>query len=1167
MVKDPVESALATLVASGKYDAVTIANLRRMLTAQGKETLAQAVAHLYQQHKGEDDHYTSFVARAQRDGYWFLSEANLVQARQGLETILARTKDSDSQDYASVLDVLDTETDADLYAAFVLNIPEVREEVRALVGTFDNLYRVSQSIFSEKRSAKRSSSEKEDRVVGEVSPVYVRMLQELPAGHFSVLAKNEDELSDEEKASYADARRLFLILREKARRDFFNIFNLREDPMDALPELEKLVALQTHENLRYLYEDQLATFRSYLSFRERMISLGHINPDFVDPATGEAVVLPSFHQAVAQFHNLEEGRFGVFDECGTGKTAIAPLLKPLIEAKLRSEGKGVYGRTLVLGPKASVKAWRDGLCGPSDTRYFADVQSVAWVNGDKDAAFLAEMRGADFVFANFDQLTLDFGDKQVYEVLLDLGYDHLIIDEVQDVRNTRTRTKKGAVTVASAVKLLATRPDLGYLTELTGTPMPDTLKDYASLFFMLHPDHFVQEEDGHSFLDYDAVASRFLEIYEGDPRSLYTFVRQRTIRRRSCDVMDLPPLEVLIDDVALTEVQQRIVDYVFETGQPNWLTQMRYAVLDPRLVHPRILSDLDLVGAVSRSDSAKYVRLDQLLTADDGPVACGDKFVVFSTMFAKHVTAAARQLRRQYEELGLSDAFASLNLRPLHEELADVLSAQFGRSFNLTSVDGTTSDATRDKIGERLANGLDGVVVSTRAGGVSLNFSAANAAYLLDDHYSPAVREQAIARLARRGQKKKTTVRLLYGADSIDYAVDSLRAQKAEKNQMALDGIALLDEERKLISGDGDSLRLKELFLRGRGGVSVDLSDSSVNSLDDFVTKRVVTRKKGSSTVISSDAYEQTVAQELRARIMQDPIGIWHDEEFVALYCAHFSSLSPYVLARAKVVDLVKRARVGEITFPATVLADAAGPGILYDAFLDLDTLVRDCGFAVPEVVDRDFSLAMSARSSNPLKYVGDMCDVSVVGGRTFDFVDNSSVSLLENKERVRDYVVGANAVLDVGGYLQLGLGGWRFSSSFFDGMKKSGFTPLVKSHRYAVSKDFFSRLKASAGQHHAEAYRSKLEHSTFSLFEKVSAVAAVDADYFALVAPVDEPSEVVSLMSSAATLPEAVSDAGYTPARASSVSGSSARVPRKVYTGSRRLRIDPRSGLVLSDG
>ena len=1016
-----------------------------------------------------------------------------------------------------------------------------------------------------------------------------------------------EENAESAKKKYAKI--LFTLCDNLARKDCYNFFK-DKDPGQAIMKLEAYVAgAEMDSNIRRIYEKQVHTFRNYLELDLMIKELGYVNQDFEHPTSHKTNVIPSFHQLMAMYHNLKEKRFGVFDDCGTGKTAIAALLKPLIEKAKRSEKKKVSGRTVIIGPKASQKAWHDGLQGTDKRRYYSVPQDVKWLNGRKDDETYEEMRNADFIFANFEQLICDFtldGKKmKVYQVLMELGYDHLIIDEVQEAKGDKTETKGGNDAQSQAVRNLAVNAksnDL-YLTLLSGTPMPDNLNDYANVYFMLKPNEFIEQREiegkNRKIIDFNQIRNIFKRKYDGNPRMLYTMVKHKTIRRTSEEVTSLLKADEQTVETRLTDVQRKIHNYVFGFGK-DWLNQMRYTLIDPRLVSPRVLRSLDLIGKVRRDDASKYAKLEEILCDETSPLRNNESAVIFSSEFKTGITRPHPELEKEYLALGIEEEFdisedtveskilvavlgknnllnessllpvlanrsadevraavsqlvskgilyrdsysmlsvalkdgnkveyyrssyKSLGLRTLQEDLADNLEKKLGRKVRISVIDGPTSDKDRAQAVDDLkAKKIDCMLCTAEAGGVSLDFSPASMAIFLDKDYSPATIDQAKARVQRQGRTGQAKIRYLLGGKirkevtsilpdeySFDLAIDMHLERKRKYINMALDGIGLLDEEKDILWGKKSDERLREIYLGIVGGMSIDLSRHEIDGISTFEIKQSPRRKKKGTEHLQpsrKDFYEPTKCQEINEEIMKDPVGCWKKKDFVDMYVAHFHELSPFPLARAKVSGIVSLAKTGDIMFPKVLLADAAGQGILYSAFMELEDIVKSEGMVVPTIFDRDFSQYMHELSPNPNKFLADVLGTPRVFddafferyGR-FDFVDNSSISLLRNKDEIRDYILEANRVMKEGGYLQLGVGKYFFDDEFFKGMKMAGFKDILRSARYIVSDEALEKLRALRGDHFMYAYRAKLQNSTFSLFQKVDDSVEVSASYFRL--------------------------------------------------------------------
>src|SRR5205085_880524 len=116
----------------------------------------------------------------------------------------------------------------------------------------------------------------------------------------------------------------------------------------------------------------------------------------------------------------------------------------------------------------------------------------------------------------------------------------------------------------------------------------------------------------------------------------------------------------------------------------------RKALLDPRLVDPEILQKAGVLGQINYQSSAKYNKLEALLTDKEGPVQRGEKFIIFSSMFREGVTQQEHQdLKEKYRQMGISHLYDSLQL----SKSLDVLLAEGfqrrGFKANIGVIDGT----------------------------------------------------------------------------------------------------------------------------------------------------------------------------------------------------------------------------------------------------------------------------------------------------------------------------------------------------------------------------------------------------------------------------------------------------------------------------------------------
>ena len=1042
----------------GKYRTYT-----ERILQEGKVKV-RAALEIARKEKVRPDLIERVERRAMLDGSIEMTYEGAERIYSEMKAGLQKRANEQNCNWAEVIESLDPVKDHVVIANlhFVLN-PEVRKRV---ANKIESLYRVVLNYGAGKKKGYQTNT-RNIRLAekGRSLLDLERITSILPA---DALDKDEEEW-----------RRLRIILDKKAERDSFILF--KDNPGKAFEYLEKKIAETGNENLKGAYKRLIDKYHAYIGF-----NVEAANPDFQDPETGEKGIFPSLHQKIALYHIQAERRFGVFDGCGTGKTAIGALAQPLIEKKLQEQGKE-FRRTVVVGPNKMKKAWETGLAGEKNERYFAEPQDVFVINGEKkDDEFMKNLREKKWIVVNFEQLTsrVNGSEKILAQVLAEMGIDYLIIDESHHIKEMRTQTPKGKPTLSAATRFLALNAP--YLVLLSGSPIPDRPKDYAVPFSLLNP-------------ELCSDPKMFDEIYEENPRILYTLFLEKTVRRTSEDVNDALKVEFKDIGVPLTNAQRKIFDHINEFKPQNWLIEMRKVLLDPRLVKPEILKRAGVLGKVGIGDSAKYKKLEELITAKRGPLARGDRFVVFSSMFREGVTQAEHEdLREQYGQMGIPEEYERLQLnRSLDALLSESLQRRYGREMKIGVLDGTVDFEERERIVDGLKGDLAGIIATTETGGESMNFTAANWAFFLDRDYTPTTEEQAIARVLRKGQKKKVFVRYIDAENTIDEILIEYLQNKKKVISIATDGVKLTEGETEILY-DNDCSLLKDMIKRGLGGKSIDVHEAVIDDIESF---SVVRRGRGAGGIHSPSAiqYDTTEAQELMRWIGRD-VNCWKDPAFVELYMKTLPNLAVPVVHRAKICDLVQRAQNGEITFPKKVISEGSGPSLLYDAYKSLEDVVKKSGFGIPLIYDRDFSPVMLEKGKNPNKILGDMTGKnSTVQDGEFDMVDNESISLLRNPDEVKSCLLEANRILRPDGLMELIVKNMRFIEQFYTGLEKIGFEVLSqKNEGFAVSKAFRKELHGALGEHYADSYANKLA-STYLIIarKKDKPQDTVSADKF----------------------------------------------------------------------
>lgn len=128
-------------------------------------------------------------------------------------------------------------------------------------------------------------------------------------------------------------------------------------------------------------------------------------------------------------------------------------------------------------------------------------------------------------------------------------------------------------------------------------------------------------------------------------------------------------------------------------------------------------------------------------------------------------------------------------------------------SVGYTRLDGKMSLKARARVIDTFKTDptITVLLVSIKAGGQGLNFTAANKVYMMEPQFNPGVEQQAIDRVHRLGQKRDVDIVHFIMRDSVEEGILKLQDKKTKLAQMSL--------ERKIGSkGDQAKDRAKELI-------------------------------------------------------------------------------------------------------------------------------------------------------------------------------------------------------------------------------------------------------------------------------------------------------------------------------------------------------------------
>ena len=430
-------------------------------------------------------------------------------------------------------------------------------------------------------------------------------------------------------------------------------------------------------------------------------------------------------QGVHWLHFLHHYHFAgiLADDMGLGKT-IQALAILSIHAK---DDKP----SLIVAPKTLLHNWEH------EVGLFAPHLKVKIIDGTQAEReeYIKDAKKYDLIVTSYPALQKDI---EVYEKHK-LTFNYCVIDEAQYIKNPRTKN-------AHTVRRVA----CDYRLALTGTPLENGVEEIWSSFdflmpgFLGHHTHFQKHTGNPIMKQSDSAALARLK----------TKVQCFMLRRTKEEVLkELPPkieqvLEcdlsdeqnILYQDV-LKRVQKDIKDQVKKKGFAGsqihilaGLTRLRQICNHPALVLPP-----------KKRGSYPSAKLDACMDIIEEMKSENRKVLVFS-QFTKMLDILAKEI----SERKIKHSYLSGKTKDRKE-----------------TVNGFIDDPEKTVF-----------LISTKAGGVGLNLTVADAVVIFDPWWNPQVERQAVDRAHRIGQHKTVNVYRLRTKGTIEEKIAALQDRK-----------------------------------------------------------------------------------------------------------------------------------------------------------------------------------------------------------------------------------------------------------------------------------------------------------------------------------------------------------------------------------------------------
>ena len=410
--------------------------------------------------------------------------------------------------------------------------------------------------------------------------------------------------------------------------------------------------------------------------------------------------------------NLKVGGI-LADEMGLGKTI------QIIAFLLSQKGK----KSIVITPTSLIYNWRD------EFNKFAPSLNVGIIHADKKSRSVMMEKEFDVIVTTYGLI------KNDYEYYKEKEFDFCIIDEAQNIKNSKAQNTKYVKAIKASCRIA-----------LSGTPMENNLMELWSIFDYIMPGYLLSE-------------AKFKEKYlkEDMYDELKELIKPFILRRLKKDVIDELPDKIEKKFMVEMEKNQKAVyqSYIKEvrqklySGEDNkitvfsYLTKLRQLCLDPSLILD------DYVGRSAKIEAA--------LNIVNMAIAENRKVLIFSQ-------------------------FTSV-LQKLGDELSE-------KNIGYLYLDGSTKANKRVEMVKEFneSEELKIFLISLKAGGTGLNLTSSDLVLHFDPWWNPAIEDQATDRAHRIGQQNIVEVIKLIAKDSVEENIIRLQEDKRELINKVISG-------------------------------------------------------------------------------------------------------------------------------------------------------------------------------------------------------------------------------------------------------------------------------------------------------------------------------------------------------------------------------------------
>lgn len=432
-----------------------------------------------------------------------------------------------------------------------------------------------------------------------------------------------------------------------------------------------------------------------------------------------------------------------------------------------------------------------------------------------------------------------------YTELTTVEWEVVVVDESQRLKNHKSKF---------AANLRDRKFQFGHKILLTGTPIQNNVQEFWALLNFIKPD---------SFGDCEAFLEKYGDMKDKEVLDdLHDEIRPFILRRLKEDVEhSVPPKEETLIEVELTLSQKQYYRALYEKNVKFLHRNKRKPIDGPSLSNlamqlRKVCNHLFLLRGAEQEFHNEQLKHNKDITEGDLLVKASGKLVLLDKLLPRLKENGHRVL-----------IFSQFKI--MLDVLQDYLRT---REMKCERIDGSITGKQRQQAIDRFqAPESEGrelpfvMLLSTRAGGLGINLTAADTCIIFDSDFNPQNDLQAQARCHRIGQTKNVKVYRLLSSKTYEMHLFNISSLKMGLDQAVLNGFeagksgqgTLTKEEVERLLREGAYSIFSEEKACAAEAESSAFAEQDIDTILERRSRKVVYENTGSQSKAAGGAFSK----------------------------------------------------------------------------------------------------------------------------------------------------------------------------------------------------------------------------------------------------------------------------------------------------------------------